>query len=175
MTQRLKQRFRRCLARQFRRASACVRSRQIILRILFIHPVTTGKPERAAIPHQNVVTLITGCFDLYDFTSDDVWTLFHSYAFDFTIWEIWGAFITGAKLVLISDLARKSFHDFRKVLARYGVTVLSQTPSSFYQLMEVEKEISKFSVPLSIRYVVFGGEALRSEEATGLASRHYSF
>ncbi|MFM8646438.1 MAG: non-ribosomal peptide synthetase, partial [Methylocystis sp.] len=121
---------------------------------------TTGKPKGAGIAHRNVISLVLGCCALYDFKSTDIWTLFHSYAFDFSVWEIWGPFLTGARTLLVPQEIRKSFYDFRTLLAEQGVTVLSQTPSSFYQLINVERELSSKERPLSLRYVVFGGEAL---------------
>ncbi|MBM3642583.1 MAG: AMP-binding protein, partial [Alphaproteobacteria bacterium] len=107
-----------------------------------------------------VISLVLGCCALYDFKSTDIWSLFHSYAFDFSVWEIWGPFLTGARTLLVPQEIRKSFYDFRTLLAEQGVTVLSQTPSSFYQLINVERELSSKERPLSLRYVVFGGEAL---------------
>ncbi|NBV95135.1 MAG: non-ribosomal peptide synthetase, partial [Methylocystaceae bacterium] len=121
---------------------------------------TTGKPKGAGVQHRNVISLVLSCCALYDFKSIDVWTLFHSYAFDFSVWEIWGPFLTGARTVLVPQEIRKSFYDFRTLLAEQGVTVLSQTPSSFYQLTSVERELGANGRPLSLRYVVFGGEAL---------------
>ncbi|NBO09418.1 MAG: amino acid adenylation domain-containing protein, partial [Actinobacteria bacterium] len=121
---------------------------------------TTGKPKGVGIQHRNVVSLVLGCCALYDFKSSDVWTLFHSYAFDFSVWEIWGPFLTGSRTVLVPQEIRKSFYDFRTLLAEQGVTVLSQTPSSFYQLTSVERELGANGRPLSLRYVVFGCEAL---------------
>ncbi|NBS35741.1 MAG: hypothetical protein EBS82_07955, partial [Methylocystaceae bacterium] len=121
---------------------------------------TTGKPKGASIQHRNVISLVLGCCALYDFKPSDVWTLFHSYAFDFSVWEIWGPFLTGARTVLVPQEIRKSFYDFRTFLAEQGVTILSQTPSSFYQLTSVERELGANGRPLSLRYVVFGGEAL---------------
>ncbi|NDB69407.1 MAG: amino acid adenylation domain-containing protein, partial [Methylocystaceae bacterium] len=125
---------------------------------------TTGKPKGVGIPHRNVVSLVLGCCELYDFKSTDVWTLFHSYAFDFSVWEIWGPFLTGARTILVPDVIRRSFYDFRTLLAEQAVTVLSQTPSSFYQLTNIEKEFGDNAAPLSLRYVVFGGEALDPQQ-----------
>ncbi|NBV78220.1 hypothetical protein EBR66_08740, partial [bacterium] len=78
---------------------------------------TTGKPKGAGIQHRNVIDLVLGCCALYEFKPTDVWTLFHSYAFDFSVWEIWGPFLTGARTVLVPHEIRKSFYDFRTPLA----------------------------------------------------------
>ena len=37
----------------------------------------------------------------FGFGPEDVWTLFHSYAFDFSVWEVWGALLYGGRLVIV--------------------------------------------------------------------------
>jgi acyl-coenzyme A synthetase/AMP-(fatty) acid ligase/acyl carrier protein len=95
---------------------------------------------------------------LFGFGPDDVWTLFHSSAFDFSVWEIFGALLYGGRLVIVPHAVSRSAGDFRALLAREDVTVLNQTPSAFRQLIQADALVPK---PLSaLRYVIFGGEAL---------------
>ena len=117
---------------------------------------STGRPKGVVVSHRNVVRLLTMTTGWFDFGPDDVWVLFHSYAFDFSVWEIWGALGFGGRLVVVPFPVSRSAGEVRELLAAEGVTVLNQTPSAFYQLMEVWGDGSG----LAVRFVVFGGEAL---------------
>ena len=119
---------------------------------------STGKPKGVQITHRNAVRLFSETAAWYEFGTQDVWTLFHSYAFDFSVWEIWGALLYGGRLVIVDDATRRSPPDFLTLLANEGVTVLNQTPSAFYQLLAVAQD--RPQVKLALRYVIFGGEAL---------------
>ncbi|WP_405583992.1 amino acid adenylation domain-containing protein [Streptomyces sp. NBC_01092] len=118
---------------------------------------STGRPKGVVIPHQNVVRLLDRTEAWFGFGPDDVWTLFHSIAFDFTVWELWGALLYGGRLVVVPYDVSRSPDAFRELLARERVTVLNQTPSAFYQLMRADAEAWS---ELALRHVVFGGEAL---------------
>jgi amino acid adenylation domain-containing protein len=117
---------------------------------------STGRPKGVVVPHRNVVRLIAMTGGWFDFGPGDAWTLFHSYAFDFSVWELWGALATGGRLVVVPYLVSRSVTEFRKLLAAERVTVLNQTPMAFYQLMDMWAAGSE----LALRYVIFGGEAL---------------
>ncbi|MBT3778401.1 MAG: amino acid adenylation domain-containing protein, partial [Rhodospirillaceae bacterium] len=120
---------------------------------------STGQPKGVGNTHANVVRLLARTQDWYGFSSKDVWTLFHSYAFDFSVWEIFGGLFYGGRLVVVPDLVRKSPDEFIDLLAREGVTILNQTPSAFYQLAESLR--SRSDLPqLALKMVIFGGEAL---------------
>ncbi|RTE06428.1 amino acid adenylation domain-containing protein [Paenibacillus whitsoniae] len=121
---------------------------------------STGKPKGVVIPHSNVVRLFSATDHWYGFGPQDVWTLFHSYAFDFSVWEMWGALLYGGKLVVVPHRTSRSPEAFLELLCEARVTVLNQTPSAFYQLMQADKENAELGQKLALRYVIFGGEAL---------------
>jgi acyl-coenzyme A synthetase/AMP-(fatty) acid ligase/acyl carrier protein len=117
------------------------------------------------VTHQNVACLFRSTELYYQFSDRDVWTLFHSYAFDFSVWEMWGALLYGGRLVIVPHLVSRSPEAFRELLAREQVTVLNQTPSAFRQLIQAGQRPGP-SPELALRYVIFGGEALEMRSLT---------
>ncbi len=132
---------------------------------------STGKPKGVLVTHHNVMRLMQATDDWYHFDENDVWTLFHSYAFDFSVWEIWGALLYGGRLVVVPYLTSRSPHDFYHLLVAEGVTVLNQTPSAFRQLIQAEAELGQ-DINLALRYVIFGGEALELNTLQPWFDRH---
>jgi amino acid adenylation domain-containing protein/non-ribosomal peptide synthase protein (TIGR01720 family) len=120
---------------------------------------STGKPKGTLLPHRNLLRLFEATRHWFGFAADDVWSLFHSYAFDFSVWEIFGALLHGGKLVVVPYETSRSPEDFLRLLCHERVTVLNQTPSAFKQLMQVACAAQEIP-PLALRQVVFGGEAL---------------
>jgi amino acid adenylation domain-containing protein/non-ribosomal peptide synthase protein (TIGR01720 family) len=131
---------------------------------------TTGKPKGTLITHRNVVRLFASTEHWFHFNHTDVWTLFHSSAFDFSVWEIWGALLYGGRLVVVPFLTSRSPENFYQLLQREQVTVLNQTPSAFRQLIQVDE--SKAADGFALRYVIFGGEALEMESLRPWFARH---
>ncbi len=118
---------------------------------------TTGKPKGVVVNHGNVARLFKNSESLFDFNERDVWTLFHSFSFDFSVWEMWGALLYGGELVIIPHDLSRSTEDFYEVLAKNKVSILNQTPSAFSQLIAIDDKKRK---PLALRKIIFGGEAL---------------
>ncbi|MCP5054807.1 MAG: amino acid adenylation domain-containing protein, partial [bacterium] len=121
---------------------------------------TTGKPKGVMVEHRNVVRLLFNDGFQFDFNDADVWTMFHSYCFDFSVWEMYGALLYGGQLVLFPRMTARDPGRFLELLALHGVTVLNQTPSAFYQLVSEALSKERPYPGLNLKYVIFGGEAL---------------
>jgi len=129
---------------------------------------STGQPKGVMVSHGNVVRLLRATEGRFAFSAADVWTLFHSYAFDFSVWELWGALAYGGRLVVVPRETTRDPVAFYRLLAGERVTVLNQTPSAFRQLTQVaEVARREGEAELALRLVIFGGEAL---EVSVLAS-----
>ncbi|WP_230458631.1 non-ribosomal peptide synthetase [Microcystis aeruginosa] len=149
---------------------------------------STGKPKGVLVNHSNVVRLFASTDSWYHFNSEDVWTLFHSYAFDFSVWEMWGALLYGGRLVVVPYLITRSPEAFYQLLCQEKVTILNQTPTAFRQLIQVEESLKGSFPPLSrgvrgdrssttdndlsLRLVIFGGEALEINSLQPWFQRH---
>ena len=119
---------------------------------------STGKPKGTAISHANVTRLLAATQAWFNFGKDDVWTFFHSFAFDFSVWELWGALAYGGRLVMVPYMVSRAPELFHELLLAQDVTVLNQTPSAFRQLSQVATSTPKRESKL--RWVIFGGEKL---------------
>jgi amino acid adenylation domain-containing protein len=118
---------------------------------------STGKPKGVMVQHSNVTRLFSATHEWFHFDRNNIWTLFHSYAFDFSVWEIWGALVYGGKLVVVPEVTTRSPQEFYRLLCAERVTILNQTPSAFRQLMAAQADAQESH---HLRYVIFGGEAL---------------
>ncbi len=130
---------------------------------------STGLPKGVAVTHRNVAALFAGAAESFDFGPDDVWTMFHSAAFDFSVWELWGPLLHGGRLVIVEQVVARDPDRFAELLSTERVTVLNQTPSAFYPLIEADRRGHR---PQSLRYVIFGGEALDAGRLAGWYQRH---
>ncbi|MET7766929.1 amino acid adenylation domain-containing protein [Streptomyces sp. NPDC005393] len=133
---------------------------------------STGRPKGVLVTHANVARLLGETRNWFEFGAEDVWTWFHSFAFDFSVWELWGALLHGGRLVVVPFEVSRSPGEFLRLLARERVTVLNQTPSAFYQLIQAEAQEPSLGPELTLRTVVFGGEALDLGRLREWYSRH---
>ena len=132
---------------------------------------STGRPKGVVVSHGHVVRLFATTERWLGFGPEDTWTLFHSFAFDFSVWEIWGALLYGGRLVMIPFWSTRSPEAFLDLLRSEGVTVLNQTPSAFRQILRADSE-RKESGGLALRRVIFGGEALELQSLRPWFERH---
>ena len=118
---------------------------------------STGQPKGVMIEHRQVARLFTATQHWFGFNHRDVWALFHSFAFDFSVWEIWGALMHGGQLLIVPQLVSRSPDECYTLLCEAGVSILNQTPSAFRQLIAAQAHSLQAH---SLRQVIFGGEAL---------------
>ena len=134
---------------------------------------STGTPKGCIVPHHQTVRLFDATDHWFHFNPQDVWTLFHSPAFDFSVWEIWGALLYGGRLVVVPHATSRDPDAFLSLLRTEKVTVLNQTPSAFGQLDAADLAADGAAAdPLSLRTVIFGGEALDIGRLRGWWERH---
>ncbi|MFE2930949.1 amino acid adenylation domain-containing protein [Streptomyces sp. NPDC059278] len=131
---------------------------------------STGRPKGVAVPHSAVVALLANTAPDMGFGPDDVWVQFHSFAFDFAVWELWGALAHGGELLVPEYALTRSPVDFHRLVRERGVTVLNQTPSAFHRFIEADRHAGE---PVTaLRRIVFGGEALDLGRLRGWVERY---
>ncbi|MEB5495324.1 amino acid adenylation domain-containing protein, partial [Burkholderia pseudomallei] len=141
---------------------------------------STGRPKGVMVEHAQVVRLFGATQAWFGFDERDVWTLFHSYGFDFSVWELWGALLHGGRLVIVPTEVTRTPSAFFALLCAEGVTVLNQTPSAFQALMSAQEEREEAAgnieranvIAHRLRYVIFGGEALEPRTLASWYARH---
>jgi amino acid adenylation domain-containing protein len=137
---------------------------------------STGQPKGVAVSHANVARLFDTTHEWFGFDERDVWTLFHSCAFDFSVWELWGALLYGGRVVVVPFAVSRDPLTFYELLRQQCVTVLNQTPSAFWQLSHAEEDLLKrdsdVQKELALRLIIFGGEALELQKLESWLDRH---
>ncbi|ORA07381.1 non-ribosomal peptide synthetase, partial [Mycobacterium arosiense] len=133
---------------------------------------TTGVPKGVAIPHHNVTRLLRALNADLELSPGQVWSQCHSLAFDFSVWEIFGALLHGGRLVVVPDVVVRSPEELHALLIAERVAVLSQTPSAFYALQAVDARVPERGPLLQLDTVVFGGEALEPQRLGTWLDKH---
>jgi amino acid adenylation domain-containing protein len=133
---------------------------------------STGRPKGVVVTHRNAVRLLDSTRAWFGFGDADVWTLFHSFSFDFSVWELWGALLYGGRLVVVPYAVSRSPTDFHRLLQAEGVTVLCQTPSAFLPLIQANGAANGDEDLPALREVIFGGEALDPRRLRPWFDRH---
>ncbi|MDS1116217.1 amino acid adenylation domain-containing protein, partial [Gordonia westfalica] len=124
---------------------------------------STGVPKGVVVTHDNVISLVVALDALVESTPDDVWAMFHSYAFDVSVGEIWAALLAGGRLVVLDHATTRAPDDVVEVFDREGVTIVNFTPSSFYQFAAAVRPPHGSALPDSVRRLHFSGELLDYE------------
>lgn len=130
---------------------------------------STGRPKGVQVEHESVASLFGATQPLFDFSVNDIWTVSHSYAFDFSVWEIWGCLLHGGRLVIVPLDVNQSPEAFRELLRLEKVTILNQTPSAIRQLFPDDAKAATRAEDLALRLIICGGESLPREVAAQLA------
>ncbi|WP_023986327.1 non-ribosomal peptide synthetase [Mycolicibacterium neoaurum] len=120
---------------------------------------STGQPKGVRVTHRNVLRLFETTIERFGFGPDDVWTLWHSYSFDISVSELWGALLVGGRLVVVDHDTSRDPAAFRGLVERERVSVLSQTPTGFCAFIDVDRVAPRAG--FALRYVLLCGEALQ--------------
>lgn len=125
---------------------------------------STGKPKGVPVSHRSIVSMFLSAVDVFNFTSGDVWTMFHSYSFDYSIWEMFAPLITGGTVVIVPPEIKMLPDAVRKILIENRVTIFCQTPSSFSNMQAYETTVSDYLLA-KLKYIFIGGEYATSDVA----------
>lgn len=130
---------------------------------------STGRPKGVTVSHENLLALLKSCEVPVGYKAGDIWSFFHSFSFDFSVWEIWGALLSGGTVLVVSFEDSRDPQKFVNLCRSEGVTILSQTPSAFHNFVQAEALTEKLS---GLKSIVFGGEALKTQDLIHWCERH---
>jgi len=128
---------------------------------------STGQPKGVAVEHASVLNLVRTSAEDFGFGPSDVWTVVHSFGFDFSVWEIWGCLCSGGRLIVVPGHVVQSPVAFYDLLRRERVTVLNQIPSALRNFLVSASPDCDLRVS-DVRLIVCGGEAFPRELASEL-------
>ena len=110
---------------------------------------STGKPKGVMLEHKGICNLVRASQEIYGITSEDRVYQGMSVSFDFSLEEIWMAFVNGATLIPATSEMAHSAHGLSKLMTDAGITALSCVPTLFTLLNE--------DIP-TLRFINVGGE-----------------
>lgn len=122
---------------------------------------STGRPKGTMMTNINIGNLLNSTYKNFHQNDTDIWTLFHTYTFDFSAWEIYGCLTNGGKLIIVPRETTLNPAKMVDLIIKERVTILNQTPAYFYKLLDEEKALNKTFTDL--RLVILGGEAVFAE------------
>jgi tyrocidine synthetase-3 len=122
---------------------------------------TTGQPKGCCVTNANLSNLFLGSLAKFTITCEDRWIMAHSYGFDFSTWEIWGALLNGCSLIIPDRMTVKDSFKFYELLLEEKITILNQTPKSFDNLMLVGESSAQL---IDLKYLIFGGDKLNTKK-----------
>ncbi len=115
---------------------------------------STGQPKGVAVPHRAVNRLVINT-DYVELTSAHVVAQASNVSFDAATFEIWGALLNGARLVLVAKDILLSPPAMSAAIERHGITTLFLTTALFNQMVQqIPAALGK------LQHLLFGGEAV---------------
>ncbi|WP_374015852.1 amino acid adenylation domain-containing protein [Paenibacillus thiaminolyticus] len=116
---------------------------------------STGRPKGVLTPHRSVLRLVCGN-DFAEMTPADVFLQLSPVSFDAATFEIWGALLNGARLVLYPPEG-VTLEGIGDTVRREGVTILWLTAGLFHQMVEYRPHDLA-----GVRQLLAGGDVLSS-------------
>ena len=123
---------------------------------------STGKPKGCVVTQRNVVRLMRNHDFRFSFSETDVWVAAHSFCFDFSVWEMYGALLNGGRLIIAQTEEVRNIETFHALIKRHKVSILNQTPAAFYNFIQIETAAPEHTLKDHLRYVIFGGDRLET-------------
>lgn len=114
---------------------------------------STGTPKGVRVSHRSVNGLVCGT-DYVSIDASDTVAQVSNTSFDAATFELWGALLNGARLVIVEKAALLSGEQFKQRLHARGVTILFLTTALFNQYARNQNDMFG-----GMRTVLFGGEA----------------
>ncbi|RLV74306.1 non-ribosomal peptide synthase [Streptomyces rapamycinicus NRRL 5491] len=130
---------------------------------------STGTPKGVTIPQTNLIHLLTATHHYFTHPTPQTWCQFHSYAFDFSVWEIFGPLLHGHTLIIPNHNTTRSPHDLINLIHQHHITTLCQTPTALYHLINTHQPHHQ---PLPLHHIILGGEPLDPTRLTTFHQHH---
>ena len=114
---------------------------------------STGVPKGVSVVHRGVVRLVKSA-NYADFSPEQIFLQLAPLAFDASTFEIWGALLNGARLVLFpSD--KPSLEELGQVIQGYQVTIIWLTAGLFHLMVDEQIEALR-----PLQQLLAGGDVL---------------